>query len=150
MAVAASLLAQDVNAAEQVPYQAVINMTGKCTAQGATACSFNFPTVPLGHRLVVRQISGLMNFSGAPNTVSVTINEQNGDPLQGFIAPPVTYQETGFIQPTLFYVDAGKSFSVQVTASPSGQFASGPAVQFVSAIGYLIDCDKERCPDFAR
>jgi hypothetical protein len=149
LAGAAPLCAQGVEATEQIPYQSVVNMSGKCTAQGATVCSFNFPTVPHGRRLVVRQISGLLNFSGAPDTVSVTISQHNGEPLQAFIAPALVYQETGFIQPTLFYVDADESFSVQVVALPFGQFAAGPAVQFMSATRYLIDCYRGSCPEVA-
>jgi hypothetical protein len=154
--VGASLFAPTVNAAEHIPYQSVINMTGNCTAQGATVCSFNFAAVPHGRRLVVEQVSGLLTF--APFTLPalvVTINEQNGQILQSFSEPPSPISTlssstlSAFIQPTLFYIDAGNSFSVQLAAYNAGQFAPGPAAQFVSATGYLVKCEKDECPEVA-
>jgi hypothetical protein len=144
------LIAQDASAAEHIPYQSVVNMTGKCTAQNPAVCSFYFGAIPRGHRLVVQEISGLVSFTTPPDSVSVSINAANGELLQGFMAPAVNYSETGFIQPTLLYVDADKSFSVQITAPGPGQFVAAPTVQFVSVVGYLIDCYREECPEVVR
>jgi hypothetical protein len=136
-----------VDDAGRVAYQSTINNTGKCSGSG---CSFPFPVVPTGHRVVIQHVSGLLQLNAVPTNIAVNFFETAGVGLTAeFLAPPSTI--SAFDHPLLFYVDSGTSVQVQVSifSNNGATFVGGNAFQFVTLTGYELDCTVAACSPIA-
>ena len=130
----------------RVAYQSKIDNAGNCFEEG---CSFSFPSVPAGHRVVVQHISGLVGFTAVPSYVEVQV-AVSGVPLPAFFAPVPPGNNDLFSaidQPALFYVDAPGSVQVDVTGAGTTFHSSSP--QFVTLTGYELDCTEVACASIA-
>jgi hypothetical protein len=138
----------------QIAYQSTLNMTGVCTG---TLCTFTFPTVPAGHRVVIEHIAGLVSYSSSsPSTTysiliastaniaatPLTIAPTDAFTTFTFSTPADTTTGAQFDQSVKLYVAAGKSLNVYVQPPGGLTFsASGVDYQILTLTGYDITCD---------
>jgi hypothetical protein len=127
--------------------EATVNNLGKCANQG---CSFGFPTVPTGHRVVVQHITAEVSLTGAPINVGVEFQGAISGFLGGF-SPPVGTQSQTFLfdQPVLFYLDSPESVAIVVNLDGSVSFQGAFAVQVITLTGYELDCTVAVCAPIA-
>jgi hypothetical protein len=125
----------------RIAYQALGKPDPQGCFTGKFSCSFTFPTVPAGKRLVVTQVSGDLGFAPKPLYVRVLL-ELNipGSPFISFFAPIEQGQgsEAGssFVQPVTYYVEAGQTPIIALLVN-DGLFEFDQAMTMT---GYLIDC----------
>jgi hypothetical protein len=134
----------NVNDPGRVAYQAQVPTLQGCNA--ANDCTYKFPTVPAGHRVVVQHISGEDELIGQPTYFKVFASLSSGGfPISSFLPPLLTAQEDyEFDQPVSFYVDSGDS--VQVELRSNSAFAGMGAVTLT---GYEVDCTVAACAPIA-
>ncbi len=126
----------------RIAYQSSVFNTGKCSG---ISCTFAFPSVPAGHRVVVQHISGDVSFTSIPGSVFVQIIT-NGT-IAGFFAPVSTEATFAlFDQPVLFYVDSSTP-AAQVQVGSNATF--GASFQLVTLFGYELDCTVAACAPIA-
>jgi hypothetical protein len=101
-------------------------------------CSFSFPAVPVGHRLVVQHVSVSMSTIETPQSVDVVLQ---GSDLSG---PVIFFSSTArrFDQSVLFYFDGGDTPGLLVSVSGASLFN---ILQVSTLIGYLLDCTAAPC-----
>jgi hypothetical protein len=133
------------------PYQAVVDMTGKCpgtTGPPEPECFFNFPRVPVGHRLVVQHVSGVIQITGLPPLISVGFVVPGLSPSSvSFLIPFVNLNGivlSEFDQQVLVFYEQNLAPSVVVTPG-SGTFVSPNNIQLIALTGYLVDCTVASC-----
>jgi hypothetical protein len=119
---------------------------GPCT--GLTGCSFLFPAVPTGHRVVVQHISGLLQFSG-PDQVRV-VAQIGATTLAGFTAQADHDGLVVIDEPTLFYVNAGQRPTVSVQAVGASVTLPVLGTDQVTVIGSSLDCTIAPCLTIAK
>jgi hypothetical protein len=124
------------------PYQSTQVVT--C---GGDSCTFNFGTVPAGHRLEIRNVTSAFRFAtpGAFMLLSVHQNNPAAFPLP--VVVPVTAQAAyggGSVQ---VYLDAGQA--VTVDAQVGGAPFDGALADVVTATGYMLDCSANSCAPIA-
>jgi len=137
----------------QIAYQSTLNMTGVCTGM---LCTFTFPTVPAGHRVVIEHIAGLVSYSSSSpsttysiliaSTANITATPLTIAPTDAFTTftfstPADTTTGAQFDQSVKLYVAAGKSLNVYVQPPGGLTFsASGVDYQILTLTGYDITC----------
>jgi hypothetical protein len=131
-------LTSNVDNAGRIPYQSTVDRSGECSPTG---CSFSFPTVPAGHRVVVQHITAQLDFTGVPSSITLqTKSQQTGIFLSVFYPPlpqggiPIVL----FDKPQLYYVDSLQS--VEVVVSVSGTKFGGAQPEQMTLTGYELDC----------
>ncbi len=143
-------LVSNIDNPGRIPYQATVDLTGKCPPGGGT-CVWAFGNPSAGHRVVIQHISGFIQFGTAPSEVLVRLNNANGggSPLSSFLAPFVNL--SAFDQPVQVYFDPLDFIDVQVDLI-GGSFPS-PADNFTEVVtltGYELDCNADPCPAIAK
>jgi hypothetical protein len=134
----------------RVSYQSTVSNVGKCSG---TACSFSFPSVPAGHRVVVQHIGGIVDFNTVPTNIEVLIIGSPQVFMTAFFAPPVPSGSlsSSFDQPVLFYIDENQFVSVNVFINNGASFNGAQFVdQFVTLTGYELDCSVAPCAAIAQ
>jgi hypothetical protein len=112
-----------------------------------TLCSYTFPAVPAGHRVVIEHISGALIFNTAPTQLFGFVKSSgNTNQVQFNVIPP-SGTVTIFDQPILYYVDAGQSPIIQFTSGVTNFNAS--AGQNLTLVGYELDCNAAPCAAIA-
>jgi hypothetical protein len=112
-----------------------------------TLCSYTFPAVPAGHRVVIQHISGALIFNTAPTQLFGFVkSSSNSNQVQFNVIPP-SGTVTIFDQPILYYVDAGQSPIIQFTSGVTNFNAS--AGQNLTLVGYELDCNAAPCAAIA-
>jgi hypothetical protein len=133
---------------------------------GCSLCTFQFPDIPEGHRLVIQHVSGFIffdqNAQSAPVFVTQDVSSNQSRDLVAFFAPLAAnifrFLDTGsigstdstfFDQPTLAYLDAGRGPTVKVgiVGAKASSAAGGAGVVMVA--GYLLDCKANPCAPIA-
>jgi hypothetical protein len=116
---------------------------------GLTECEYSFQPVPAGHRVVIQQVSGVLNFTSPSGLfglfvgVSSTANT-NELTFQVPVAGAGANGQIAFTQPILYYVDAGQSPVLVILSNVSAQ--SGATLNLV---GYELDCNAAPCAAIA-
>ena len=124
------------------PYQSFLNKN--CAG---SECTFAFPAVPAGHRLVIQHVSsGELVFTGTPTGIQISVSG-HAFSQSGFLAP-FAGQLSLFDQSVLYYFDSGEKPSVFV--GPIGTTFLAPFAQFIMLSGYLIDCTVNTCAAIAQ
>jgi len=135
----------------RIAYQSILQVSNStnCFATGG-GCTFQFPVVPSGHRLVIQHVSANItaNANGVPAFVAV-------GPVAGGVLPSnfyATVQRGSFIdfdQPVLVYVDAGQIPEV-IVIPVNGVLTGCPNCGQVAALsGYMLDCSAGPCAAIA-
>jgi hypothetical protein len=134
----------------RIPYQSTATGTfvggGGCFAH--SNCQFNFAQVPAGHRLVVEQLSGQLQYTASPSGSNVFIGYgDNGSAtiLGGLFAPLMgaPTQTSSFDHPLKGFVEPGQSpFATAFVTDNSPTL--GSQLQ-MTLIGYLLDCTAAPC-----
>lgn len=114
-------------------------------------CGFTFGPVPIGHRLVIERVSGVI-----PTTVAgqafVSLLNPNPSSQIGNIYSAFTVPTTGtlgyFDEPTLVYIDSQQSVTVNVALSAGAAFPTG-FIRRMIVKGYLLDCTAAPCAAIA-
>jgi len=135
-----------VNATDQgrVAYQSTVAV---CPST-SSLCTFVFPTVPAGHRVVVQQVSAITEMSGTPpDGLFVGISSISRGEIASFLSSsPISV----FVQPVLFYVDASESVTVALQdRTGTTHFLGADAASQVTLIGYELDCSVAACAPIA-
>jgi hypothetical protein len=118
----------------RIPYISFVDIT----CPGAF-CTFTFPAIPAGHRLVIQHVSGALSFNAPTGgTIFPFVSSANNASIQ--FSAPTAGNVAAFDQPVLYYVDAGQSAKVSISA-PFNPSAS----QFLSMVGYELDCNAGPC-----
>jgi hypothetical protein len=143
-----NVAASNIEDTGRIAYQSTVNNVGKCSG---TSCLFSFPAVPANHRVVVQHIGGILDFNTVPTNIAVFVQGGAAGFLTEFFAPiPTAFLFTAFDQPILFYVDALQSPQVQVfIIGNSTAFAGDSTSQFVTLMGYELDCSVSPCSPIA-
>jgi hypothetical protein len=124
----------------RIPYQSTQNPT----CEGAN-CTFTFTSVPVGRRLVIQHVSGILGFSGSGTQVSL-IMRGGGPDAVSFLEPYFDSRtEAEFDKTVQFYVDAGQA-PIVYAFTPESNFAF---VQSLTLIGYELDCTASPCAEIA-
>jgi hypothetical protein len=146
-----SLSVHNLDDRGRIPYQSVVDMTGKCPATigpPEPECSFNFPVVPAGRRLVVQHVSGIIQITGLPPLISVGFVVPGLSPSSvSFLVPFVNLNGivlSEFDQQVLVFYDQNQPPSVTVTPG-SGTFVNPNNIQLITLTGYLLDCAVASC-----
>jgi hypothetical protein len=112
-----------------------------------TLCSYNFPAVPAGHRLVIQHISGALIFNTAPTQLFGFVKSSgNSNQIQFSVIPP-SGTVTVFDQPVLYYVDGGQGAVIQFTSGATN--FNSAAGQNLTLVGYELDCNAAPCAAIA-
>ena len=116
----------------------------------ATSASFNFPTVPANHRLVITQLShNLTVNTSSATTLSVTLlNPSNLTSGEAWFYAPSTNSVSLFTTPVTWYFDAGQT--PQVTGIPASSGVQLTGGQAVTLFGYMLDCSAAPCAALAQ
>jgi hypothetical protein len=142
----------------RIPYQTSHHFTAtECPGPDFNQCTFNFPSVPTGKRLVAQHIAVSAVLVAHSTQVISTIfigTQPPQQPVSFFFVPTLVDKEgnpkANGDQSVLFYVDGGLSF--QAVLAGDGAFFSFQGVPpFVSIIvtGYLLDCKVNLCAAIA-
>ena len=130
----------------RVPYQSTIN---GLSCVNTNSCIVSFPVVPVGHRLVVTQISGAHNGpqpGTGPFAVSVRIG-LNG-PAGAINQFYWDLESNGsYVLPFSAYVDAGVNVNL-VDSIVGTTYNNGP--QLITVTGYMLDCTAAPCAAIAQ
>jgi hypothetical protein len=128
----------------RIPYQSAVDNLAKCSNQ--ITCTFSFPTVPSGHRVVVEHISGFLSLTAIPTRISALITTPVGSGISS-ISPQGA--NVGFDQPVLFYVDASNSVTIEVIIAGGALFEGNGSSNSLTLIGYELDCTVAACAPIA-
>jgi hypothetical protein len=136
----------------RIPYQTFHQFaTGECSFDPDNGqCSFTFPSVPSGKRLVAQHIAVsavLSSKSGTQVSSQILIGTQ---PVSFFFVPTIPDKNlsphANGDQSVLFYVDGGLSFKATLTADvPFLSFQGVPPFVSITVTGYLLDCKVNLC-----
>lgn len=134
----------------RIAYQSQVNNSN--TGCSGLTCFFEFGSVPAGHRLVIKHVSGLIDFGTNPSSVWIAVNNGSGSPVSTFFAPlqPST-SLTAFDQNVEVFLDPalfGGVIEIQVNLV-GGSFAAPGQVQLVTLSGYELDCTAAPCAPIA-
>ena len=122
-------------------------VSGFSNSCSGTLCSYTFPAVPAGHRVVIEHISGNLNFNAAPTVITMFVNTATTSQIQFNVPPGNVGNASFFDQPLLYYVDGGQSPVVIFT---SGFTNFNPAAgQNLTLVGYELDCNAAPCAAIA-
>jgi len=131
----------------RIAYQSVVNNVGKCSG---AECFFTFPTVPSGHRVVVQHIGGIVDFNSSPGDIEVEVFSNSFPVITFFFAArPTVLNSSPLDQPVLFYVDSGDNVTVEVLLGNGANFSGDSTSQFVTLMGYELDCTVAACAPIA-
>jgi hypothetical protein len=136
----------------RVAYQSQIDMSLGCSG---TACTFTFPLVPAGHRVVVQHITGIVGYNTPPTviTVSTCVGGSCGSGetyVSNFYAPiPPGLLISQFDWPALVYVDSSTTAVATVELFGNSSHFGGPGIQKVTLTGYELDCTVAACAPIA-
>jgi hypothetical protein len=118
-------------------------------------CVFNFPSVPAGHRLVVQQLSGFIQFGSgtslAARVATAPLGSTSGEGEFTVNAIPNQGNNlASFNQPYLAYFDGGQT-PVVFVISINTLFRGAPFndSEVVTLKGYLLDCTAAPCSPIA-
>ena len=150
---AAPAIASNIDSPGRAPYvSSVLDLAKNCSV--GFECDFNFPQVPAGHRLVVQELSGFIQFNGfSPGAwVEVFLSASGASFSEGqFIVNGTSFGNTSFggtrasfTQPFHGYFDAGDIPVISVQAR-NGSFPSDTSTEVATLKGYLIDCTAAPC-----
>jgi hypothetical protein len=138
----------------RIPYQSTVDMVGKCpNVSNPVECSFSFPVVPAGHRLVVEHVSGLIQTTPTPPFIAVTFFAPRsvGGLVANFLVPSVDFNGFeaigAFDRQVLMFYDQAQEPSVLVFAG--GATFPSALNQFITLSGYLLDCSVASCQPMA-
>ena len=113
-------------------------------------CSFGFPAVPQGHRLVVEHVSGFLSLNSPASGANVFLDGGANEARSSFFAlPGLQFTSSGsilFDQLVLQYFDAG-SAPVLATVTEVIPNANGSTA---TLSGYLLDCATTPCEPIAQ
>ena len=129
----------------RIPFQAAEQDATAC--DGQSICFLQFGTVPAGHRIVIKHVSGAL-FTAASSQTIVTVGPFNGAGLafESFLVGPGRGTnfpvETVFDQPVQFYFDQGQT--VEVSLNATSTFVSGTSA-LMTLTGYELDCTVAPC-----
>jgi hypothetical protein len=133
-------LTSSVDDPGRTAYQSTL--TGECFS----GCTFQFPTIPAGHRVVIQHISGFARLDGPAPGVTVIVHGGPTGILGAFFDPVSTTVTTGtsdfdsvFDQPVLFYFDAGQNPAVEFQIQ-QGTFPLLFNSNTVTITGYELTC----------
>jgi hypothetical protein len=131
----------------RIAYQSSVVNSNKCSGN---VCAFSFPTVPAGHRVVVQHIGGVLDFTAAPTTITVSIRDAASGLISGFSPIPTGDLTSAFDQSVLFYVEASNAvFEIDVALSGSAMFSGAGSAQVITLSGYELDCTVAACAPIA-
>jgi hypothetical protein len=138
-------LSSDVDNPGRTPYQVVKGPEEGCGR--FVNCTYDFPVVPAGHRLIIQHVSGsLFTTPSTLDNVMVTLSFRPIPTTTGLASiwffAPVKGGHAIFDQPVLFYVESGSSAQVEVSTNFDGITADFGGV---TLIGYMIDCANISC-----
>lgn len=120
-------------------------------------CDFSFPAVPAGHRLVIQELSGFIQFNYTPGVfVQVFLSATGASSSEGqFLVNSLTFGSASFggsiasfTQPFHAYFDSGQTPVVSVQAR-NGTFPNDNSTEVATLKGYLIDCSAAPCAPIA-
>jgi hypothetical protein len=112
-------------------------------------CTSTFAAVPAGHRVVIQNVSALLDFNSAPAVLTVYVGSTGSTQSQFNVqAIPSAGNSTAFDLPAQSYVDAGQSPVVIVNCSGGVTF-NPVAGQSLNLIGYELDCNAAPCAAIA-
>jgi hypothetical protein len=140
----------------RVPYVSSVLDLGNTCGLGFE-CDFNFPVVPAGHRLVIQEISGFIQFNYNPGVfVQVFLSASGASSSQGqFLVNSLTFGNASFggsiasfTQPFHAYFDPGQTPVVSVQAR-NATFPNDNSTEVATLKGYLIDCTAAPCSAIA-
>lgn len=148
--------APDINSSIDEPGRApyvssVLDLGNSCGL--GFECDFNFPQVPAGHRLVVQELSGFIQFYYSPSAwIEVFMTASGATSSAGqFIVNGTTFGNTSFggtrasfTQPFHAYFDAGTTPVISVQAR-NATFPNDNSTEVATLKGYLIDCTAAPC-----
>jgi hypothetical protein len=149
---AAPAIAASIDEPGRAPYVTSVLELGKNCGAGFE-CDFSFTPVPAGHRLVVQEISGFIQFNFSPGGWIEVFLSASGAPYgQGqTIVNLTTFGNTtfggtraSFTQPLHAYFDAGDVPVISVQAR-NGSFPNDTSTEVGELRGYLIDCTAGPC-----
>jgi|SRR5271157_2206465 len=134
----------------RIAYQSTVNNAGQCSG---SICVFTFGPVPSGHRVVVQHIGGRVNLTTSPANIQIQIFSNNHPLITELLAAPApsAYSFAAFDQTVLFYVDSGDNVTVQMYLDGnSATFLGGSVTQYMTLIGYELDCTVAACAPIAQ
>ena len=138
-------LTRNVDDPGRIAYQTTVT---NCSLT-ETTCSFSFPAVPQGHRLVVEHVSGFLSLNSNASGANVFLTGGANEARSSFFAlPGLQFASSGsilFDQAVLQYLDAGSApFIATVTDVIPNANGSTATVS-----GYLLDCATTLCEAIA-
>lgn len=120
---------------------------GFSNACSGTLCSYTYPSVPAGHRVVIEHISGALVFNTTPTQVIGFVRDsQNTTSQMQFNVMPLNGTVAFFDQPVLYYVDGTHNPLIQFNSTANFNPAAG---QNLTLIGYELDCNAAPCSPIA-
>lgn len=132
------VLGQDVDNPARAPFAAECSAPGPASALATPACTI---LAPVGKRLVIENISGLVFFNSG-RLASVAVDSiVNGLRARQYVIPADTGVEYGgfgtstFNTPTRLYADPGGTLTIWFFAQNNANFADG----FANVSGYLVN-----------
>jgi hypothetical protein len=149
---AAPAIASSIDEPGRAPYVSSVLDLGKNCGLGFE-CDFNFTPVPAGHRLVVQEISGFIQFNFSPSAwVEVFLSASGATNSEGqFIVNGTTFGNStfggtraSFTQPFHAYFESGDIPVVSVQAR-NATFPNDTSTEVATLKGYLIDCTAAPC-----
>jgi hypothetical protein len=153
---AAPAIGTTIDEPGRVPYVSSVLDLGKNCGLGFE-CDFNFPPVPAGHRLVIQEVSGFIQFNFSPSAfVEVFISASGATSSEGqFLVNGSTFGNSSFggtrasfTQPFHAYFDPGDTPVVSVQAR-NATFPNDNSTEVATLKGYLIDCSAAPCTAIA-
>jgi len=136
----------------RAPYVSSVLDLGKNCSLGFE-CDFIFAPVPAGHRLVVEELCGFIQFNYNPGAwVEVFLSASGASFGQGqFIVNGTTFGNSGFggtrasfTQPFHAYFEAGDTPVISVQAR-NGSFPNDNSTEVATLKGHFIDCSAAPC-----
>lgn len=146
----------NLNDPGRIPYQVthgVSTQTDDCSTS-QDSCSFLFPDIPMGKRLVVQHVTASVRVDKA---TYVFVEAQNivvekSLVLSAFLLPLSVNigqpQRAAGDQSVQFYLDSGKFSGAAMFVSTDGNLGPAPQI-IVSMTGYLLDCTINQCAAIA-
>jgi hypothetical protein len=150
---AAPALASSIDEPGRAPYVSSVLDLGKNCGLGFE-CDFSFTPVPAGHRLVVQELSGFIQFNYSPTAwAEVFLSASGATSSEGqFIVNGTTFgtssfggTRASFTQAFHGYFDAGDTPIISVQARNT-TFPADNSTEVATLKGYLIDCTAGPCP----
>jgi len=108
---------------------------------GGLGCNIDFPPVPVGHRLVVQQVSCSTTYTGSPPYVAVSVEENVSPFVRSSFFAPFSGGVVLFTQHLTYYLNENATLDVGI--SLGGTATIGPTQ--CSLTGYLVNCGANQC-----